>query len=157
MEPSFVLDASGVIRSTLDFSSGGYAIPSSVRRELQAEPARTAVEEGIRNRDIKIVEPSREGLQKASKAAEETGDINTLSPADLDVLAVALENNLTVISDDYAVQNTAAKLGLKVQATTHKGIEKQLMWKWACSGCGREMKAQGECPICGHKAKKKQS
>ena len=51
---SFVLDASGINRSSFDYSAGGFGIPQSVLSELRGETARTAVEEGIRNGSIKI-------------------------------------------------------------------------------------------------------
>ncbi len=56
-----------------------------------------------------------EALQKARQAASETGDLSVLSPADLDVLAKALEYGATVATDDYAVQNVALHLGLKIE------------------------------------------
>jgi len=155
MKPKYVLDASGVLRGALDFSSGDYLITPSVLSEIAEDTAKTAVEEGIRSDCIKIAEPGGTSLRRASEAASATGDLGSLSQADLDVLAVALDWGLAVISDDYAVQNVAAELGLRVSKTVHDGIKKRVKWVWACGGCGKRMGGPGVCEVCGHKAVKK--
>jgi UPF0271 protein len=155
MTPLYALDASGVLRSTLDFSSGGYVLTPSVYGEIAEGTAKTAVEEGIRTGSIKIIEPTPEGLKGASRAASATGDHPSLSAADLDVLAVALDLSIPIISDDYAIQNVAAELDLKVVATTHDGIKRRINWIWVCAGCKRKMGGPGTCGVCGHKARRR--
>jgi UPF0271 protein len=150
----FVLDACGIMRSTMDFSSGGFRIPDSVYRELLSESSKTAIDASILRGDVVRASPDDVSLLKASDAARETGDISRLSSADLDVLALALESNATIVSDDYAIQNTARLIGVTVVPVTQDGIRKQVSWVWSCSGCGRSMSQQGECDVCGHRAKR---
>jgi endoribonuclease Nob1 len=154
-ESTVVLDASGVFRSTLDFSKGGFIIPESTYSEIRAEAEKTAVEEAIRRGDIKVVMVCEKSLAIVRKAAEHTGDIVSLSSQDLDVLAAAIGHNALINSDDYAIQNTAAELGLNVVGTSQEGIRKKVIWAWACSGCGKRTDGPGTCEVCGHKARKK--
>jgi endoribonuclease Nob1 len=153
----FVLDASGIIRSDMDYSLGGYGVPPSVLSELRGETAKTAIEEGIRSGSVKVLTIGEAGLRKAYAAAQETGDISALSQPDLDVLACAVEYGLKVVSDDYAIQNTAARLGVAVVSTTQEPIRRRIEWKWSCGGCGKAMDGSGVCGVCGHKARKKPS
>jgi len=155
MTLKYVLDASGINRSSHDYSQGGYCIPKSVYDEIREDTARTAVEEAVRAGLIKVLEPSAEYASKARSAAEETGDLKSLSQPDQEVLALGLEHMLTIVSDDYAIQNTAAKLGLDVSPVTQDGIKKRIKWIWTCRGCKRTMSGPGECNVCGHKAAKK--
>ncbi|MBD3389046.1 MAG: hypothetical protein GF416_08160 [Candidatus Altiarchaeales archaeon] len=154
-DPKRVLDVSGVLRSSLDFTGGGYLIPDSVLSELRDETARTAVEEGIRNGSIKIAKPAFEAVNAVTKAASETGDDHSLSVADVDVLAVAYERSAVVISDDYAIQNTASRMGLEYETTSADGIGREITWRWICAGCKREMSGPGGCEVCGHQARRR--
>jgi endoribonuclease Nob1 len=154
-DTTLVLDASGIIRSTLDYSGGGYLIPESVYQEIRSQTAKTAVEEAVRRGDIRVVQTDERRLAQVKKAAEVTGDISSLSGPDMDVLAVALAHNAAINSDDYAIHNTAAKLGLKVVGTSQEGIRKNIRWIWSCTGCGKSMGGAGICQICGHRAGRK--
>ena len=64
-----------------------------------------AIEFLIDSDKLKILEPSKEFLRKVVTIAKKTGDYQRLSTADLSVLALALQLNSILISDDYAVQN----------------------------------------------------
>jgi endoribonuclease Nob1 len=154
---AFVLDASGINRSAMDYSSGGFLIPRPVYLELSSEGARTAIDAALGRGDVRLVDADDEHLKKASIAAQETGDIFRLSKADLDVLAVACRHGASILSDDYAIQNTAAKMGINVVSVTQEGIRKQIKWVWACGGCGRSMEGAGVCAVCGHKARRRPS
>ncbi len=151
------MDASAILRSTMDFSRGNYLIPQAAYAEVLDGTARAALEDGIRNGDIKVAEPAPEALEKAREAASATGDVESLSDADLQLLALALEHAAAVVSDDYAIQNTAAELGLEVVATSADGIKKHIRWRWVCGGCGKSMDGSGVCGVCGHKARRKPS
>ena len=155
MEPTIILDASGILRSSMDYSRGGYAITGSVLQELASELAKTIIEENIRKGNIKIMSCTEKGLSAARQAASQTGDISALSGQDLEVLACAKEHGLTILSDDYAIQNTAAKMGLKTVSSTQKGISREITWVWSCQGCGKGMAGPGICEICGHKGRRR--
>ncbi|MCX6695884.1 MAG: hypothetical protein NTU61_06270, partial [Candidatus Altiarchaeota archaeon] len=137
MDIMFVLDSSGIIRSNLDFNDSGYLTSSSVLSELSDPRTRDSVDYGIRIGKISIKEPGREYRRMVEDAAGRSGDLKALSEADLDVLALALEHKLPVISDDYAVQNVASHIGVGFKSTFHEGIKEKVEWKFACQGCGR--------------------
>lgn len=155
MTLKFVLDTSGIIRSSLDFTAGSYVTSSSVLSELSDYKAREAVEYGIRIGRISLKEPEEAARKVVREAAAASGDLKVLSGADLDVLALAWEHKIPVISDDYAVQNTAAHLGIEFKATFHEGIKRKVSWRFLCSGCGREYDAKTVvCSVCGSKVKR---
>jgi UPF0271 protein len=97
--------------------------------------------------EARVESPSRGALAEARVAAQRTGDIAVLSEADLEVLAKALEYG-TLATDDYALQNVALHLGLKVQPVGQPKIERRRRRVQRCQGCGKA--CQGEvCPDCG--------
>jgi endoribonuclease Nob1 len=105
---------------------------------------------------LKILEPSKEFLGKVITIAKKTGDYQRLSTADLSILALALQLNSILISDDYAVQNTAALLKIQVRTSANKGITKVRRWINFCSACN---KAYGptidQCGLCGNKLRRR--
>lgn len=103
---------------------------------------------------IKIFSPGAESRRKVRLAAEKTGDIDRLSPVDSEVLALAVEMNAPLISDDYSVQNVSKILGIKCLPMEQHGIEKVFYWKYKCRGCGKEYdRNEKECRICGKELK----
>lgn len=99
---------------------------------------------------LKIVEPNKKSLDAIEKIAKETGDLEKLSETDKKILAVALENSLTIVSDDRNVQNVAEKIGLNYISVFSEKIKKQFVWKKYCKNCKKYFDAEG-CPICGEK------
>ena len=153
--PSLVLDSSGVMRSSVNFMNGYFLTSASVLSELASERVRDAVEFGIRIGRISIKEPGAAFRARVEEAAANTGDGEALSGADLDVLALALEHGIPIVSDDYAVQNTAAELGVEYKTTLHDGIRKRVVWVFRCSGCSREYDAKVKtCSVCGSQVRK---
>jgi len=94
--------------------------------------------------------PADETVDRVGRAATETGDADEISDTDTRLLATAFELDATLVTDDYAMQNVAEKLGLDVQVIAREGIEEERDWKFQCAGCGREFDDDRErCPICG--------
>ena len=71
-----------------------------------------------------------------------------LSPADRELLALALEREGTVVTDDFAVQNTARELGITVQGILQRRA-RRIRWSFRCPGCGATAPGPGSCPVCG--------
>jgi len=100
---------------------------------------------------IHVEYPSKEGIAKVKSTAEKTGDIDRLSPTDLEVLALAVDLRATLITDDYSIQNTANTLGLNCIPMETRGIKKIYYWKYVCRGCGKEYERRlKDCSICGN-------
>lgn len=83
------------------------------------------------------------------------GDLARLSPADVDVLAVALATQGTLVTDDYTVQNVARRLGIPTQGIQQQGIREAYTFVARCTGCRRvlDAPAPAECPVCGSPVK----
>lgn len=100
---------------------------------------------------IKIIEPSKESIEKIKSAARETGDLEKLSKTDIRVLALANENNCEMISDDRNVQNIAERIGIKYVSVFNEKITKLINWKKFCRNCKKDFQQGDVCPICGSK------
>ncbi len=99
---------------------------------------------------IRVSDCSAESMERVKEAATKSGDIGRLSPVDMTVIALALDVNGTIWSDDYSIQNVARILGLGFKPIGMKGIQKVVKWNYQCIGCHKWYKEKmSECPICG--------
>ena len=147
-----VLDASGILHSDLDFSTSQYFITNSILQELLDENSKLMVEQGIRSGYIKVKDPNAESIEKVRKTARDSGDIYKLSGADIDVIALAVENHADIVSDDYSIQNVSKILQIKYHTTAQEGIKKEYEWGKICPGCGLKHSMEfDECEVCGTK------
>ncbi len=110
--------------------------------------------EMLRAQGLVVLTPATARLAEVRAAAAKSGDVTVLSPADTDVLALALETDAAVMTDDYAVQNTAMRLGVPVVPIQMRAARKR-KWKYRCSGCGRYWSHPGECEVCGAEIRRK--
>ena len=145
----FILDATAIRSGMMLSGEFQWFITPSVREE---------VSRGKQSRDldllaeisIEIVEPSSSNVERVREAAEKTGDIGRVSTTDMDILALALDIDAIILTDDYSVQNLAKHLGIDYRSGVEKGIKKEFEWHWRCRGCGRFFdKEMVDCPICG--------
>ncbi len=103
---------------------------------------------------VHVMDCSKESLDKVKATAGKTGDIGRLSPVDLTVLALAVDVNGTIWSDDYTIQNLASVMGIGFHPVGMTGIKKVYKWKYKCLGCGKWYKEKlPDCPICGSQLK----
>lgn len=99
---------------------------------------------------VRVSDCSKESLDRVDEAARRTGDDTRLSPVDRTVLALALDVDGTIWTDDYSIQNTARTLGIPYRAVGMAGITKKVRWNYQCVGCGKWYKEKHlDCPICG--------
>lgn len=150
-----VLDTSGILHSNMDFSDGGYFITNSVLQELVAGNARLMVEHGIKSGYITVRDPMAESIEKVRETAKETGDIQRLSQADIEVIALALEYKADILSDDYNIQNVSRALKLRYLIIAQDGIKEQYKWEKRCPSCGLKHGMEFDvCRVCGSKLKR---
>jgi UPF0271 protein len=102
---------------------------------------------------LQVSSPPQETLGRVQEAARRVGDLERLSTTDSDILALALDLNGTILSDDFAVQNVAHELAVPVRPVKQRRAKKRV-WKFRCSGCGRFSKEPGDCPVCGSQIKR---
>jgi UPF0271 protein len=99
-------------------------------------------------------------LKKVKDAARGTGD-SDLSKADLSVLALCLYiaaegNEAILLSDDFAVENVASRLGIKARPLMTRGITIASQWVHFCPACGKKYeKPRPDCIVCGTKLERR--
>jgi len=104
---------------------------------------------------LKIREPNKESTETAIKAAKDTGDFPQLSKQDISIIALCIEMNGEIISDDFAISNVIKNLGLKISPIMTQGIKDVGKWVHYCPGCRTNHTNKKECPMCGTTLKRK--
>jgi endoribonuclease Nob1 len=107
-----------------------------------------------------IMQPSKQSLDTIRKIIKEYGEIQRLSNADQELLALAYEIQEggkeipIIITDDYSIQNIANELHIKIQSLNQQEITKRFKWGRRCRGCGKNILDDVDvCPICGSSIK----
>jgi len=141
-----VLDSSAFIRDyTTDQS---IATVPMVREELEGEAGYRF--DALEGSGMRIHIPDPGTVERVERAAGETGDRETLSRADVRLLAASFELDATLVTDDYAMQNVAEKLDIRVEVIAQDGIDERRDWNFQCQGCGRVFdENRDRCEICG--------
>ena len=109
---------------------------------------------------INVFQGSPQNLKTVQEAAKKTGDIS-MSKADMSVLALCLNiseegNEAILLSDDFAVENVASRLGIKARPLMTNGIKTASEWTFFCPACGKiYSKQRAECIVCGTKLEKR--
>jgi UPF0271 protein len=110
----------------------------------------------LKETGLTIQIPSKEAINAVKQTAQQTGDDRRLSIADIEIVALALDINknpdqeATILSDDYSIQNVASTLNIKYQGFLQKEITKKFKWVSRCPGCGKQFNdIKKICPICG--------
>ncbi|WP_372912971.1 NOB1 family endonuclease [Salinigranum sp.] len=123
------------------------SIPA-VRDELEGSAAMRF--EAMEGAGMHVHIPTEGTIAKVRRAATETGDAGVLSETDTRLVAAAFELDATLVTDDYAMQNVAARLDVACDVISQDGITEQRQWRYQCQGCGREFdEDEGRCPVCG--------
>jgi len=104
---------------------------------------------------LKIREPDKESTKNAIITAKDTGDFPQLSKQDISIIALCIEMNGEIISDDFAISNVAKNLGLKISPIMTQGIKDIGKWIHYCPGCRTNHTNKKECPVCGTPLKRK--
>ncbi len=104
---------------------------------------------------LKISDPDTEFIDKIKAASKKTGDFNQLSKQDISVIALCLQMNGEIITDDFAISNVAKNLNLKVSPLMTSGINDVGNWIHYCPGCKKNFESGSECPLCGTQLKRK--
>lgn len=141
-----ILDSSALF-SMEDLPGPDCFAPPGVIKEMQKYgDRRIALWDGL----LQVVSPSDASLSRVREKARDSGDIGRLSEVDVSVIALALDTQGKILTDDYSIQNVAALLGVEYMAVGMKAIQKVLKWNYKCLGCGKWYKEKAtECPICG--------
>ncbi|MGC8558480.1 MAG: hypothetical protein ACP5NC_05760 [Nitrososphaeria archaeon] len=154
--PVYILDAAGLFKVSLIDSKKMFTTNKAMS-EIKSDNERAIVNYYIKNSVLKIMEPETEALNVAINFKRTNPN---LSDTDISIMAIALQLNkiydVTVITDDYELQNALAQSGIKFKGIKTIGIKKIIKWTYRCTGCGKYFKEPYVvCPYCGSKVKRK--
>ena len=152
---SSVLDATAFYAGVPFSSQDSYYVTASVYEEIKhIKKNHAALETLLSCKRLIIQEPESEFSEKVIDIAKKTGDLNNLSDEDVSSIALSLELDTELISDDFAVSNVAQQIGIKIKPIMTKGIKIVGKWVHYCSSCGISSKEK-ICSNCGNKLRKK--
>lgn len=115
-----------------------------------------AIEALLESNTLQILNPYRKNIDKVVAAARRTGDYQKLSEADISIIALALQLEIVLVTNDYAVANVATTLKILVKSVASKGITHTRRWIAYCSACGRAFGPNAkECRLCGNRLRRK--
>jgi UPF0271 protein len=154
----FALDA-GAFYTGLVFLSSAYrywttqAIFDEVKHIKRSHGA---IEALLESNTLQILNSDRKNIDTVVAAARRTGDYQRLSEADISIIALALQLDIVLVTNDYAVANVATTLKIPVKSVASKGITHKRRWIAYCSACGKAFGPNAkECRLCGNRLRRK--
>ncbi len=93
---------------------------------------------------------------RVEETALDAGNLGRLSDADLSLIALALELQGTLVTDDHTMLDVALRLAVPTRTVNTTGIAGTLDFRPRCTGCGRwfdVMPKRDECTVCGSPVK----
>jgi UPF0271 protein len=154
----YALDA-GAFYTGLVFQSPAsrYCTTDAVFDEIKhIKKSHGAIEALLESNSLQVLCPDKKSIEKVLLAAKRTGDYTRLSEADISIVALALQLEIILITDDYAVANVATTMKIPVKSLASKGITHTRKWVAYCSACGKSFGAIAkECRFCGNRLRRK--
>ncbi|MEA1993910.1 MAG: ribonuclease VapC [Euryarchaeota archaeon] len=137
----YIVDTSVLLSGFIPENREEYITVDEVVRELKNAPYGA--------RMFKVYAPSKKSIMKIEAYSKKTGE--ELSVTDKKLLALALDVNGMLLTEDYGIQNAAKSLGIEFSSITTDGIREVYRWKKICRGCKKEypLSYEGKCEVCG--------
>jgi UPF0271 protein len=161
---ALVLDTSAILSGfAVHMSDTLLFTTSEVLNELQSGKVESSSQVPLINEgSVRVLMPSETSIRSVNEAVDAAGE-ESLSGTDKSLIALALDlknrgYEPVLVTDDYALQNSAEIMGLRFQPYVEKGITHRYRWRLICPGCFREYKFSDRmqsCPVCGTKLKKR--
>ncbi|HYY39921.1 MAG TPA: hypothetical protein VE692_01595 [Nitrososphaera sp.] len=155
----YALDAGAFYTGIIFLSSARssyYTTPAVFDEVKHIKKSHGAIEALLESNTLQVVNSDRQSIEKVVAAAKSTGDYTKLSRADISIIALALQLEIVLMTNDYAVANVASTLKIPVKSTSGKGIKETRKWIAYCSGCGRAFRPDTkECWLCGNRLRRK--
>ncbi|MGD9382237.1 MAG: hypothetical protein PVI03_07320 [Candidatus Thorarchaeota archaeon] len=153
----YIIDTGALLSQwTLKNPHFAFMTTQSVIDEIQNRPSKNRVQNLLSTDRLRIESPDADAIKMTEQKAREVGDYNVLSSEDLELVSLALwqkqlGHDVSVVSSDLAVLNTAAALGLSTLDPKRR-MREEITWVLKCPGCRNE-EPEGainlECPVCG--------
>ena len=151
-----VLDSSAFYAGIPFSSNEPSYITSLIHNEIEhIKKDHDAIQILIETKRLMICDPEYRFIITANDAAKKSGDLPNLSQEDISIIALSLQLNAELITDDFAVSNVAKNLSIKVIPIMTSGIKKIVTWVYYCPGCKTDFSETTNCPNCGNRLKRK--
>jgi UPF0271 protein len=155
----YIIDTSAILSGKpLSFPDGDMITTPEIAQEFTPGGRDHRTFQLLREKGLILKQASKNGCTEIQKKAIDIGEKKRLSQTDISLLALAYdliqkkENQILILTDDYAIQNMAAHMHIPYTTVSQRGITKKFKWTTRCPGCGKHYKdAQSICPICGSK------
>lgn len=154
----YALDAGAFYAGILFLSSAlsYYTTPAVFEEVKHIKKSHGAIEALLESNALRVVNSDRQSIEKVIAAARRTGDYVKLSQADISIIALALQLEIELMTNDHAVANVASTLKIPVNSTAGKGIKETRKWIAYCSACGKAFGPNAkECRLCGNRLRRK--
>ncbi len=150
----YILDTSAILSGKDIPMTQEMYVPPKVLDEIQKGGRWFKKLQRLRAAGLKVVDPPGPVIEEVAAGAKRTGDSIRLSDTDIQVIALAMHMEGTILTDDYSIQNLAKVLGIKYHGVAKKEITEEYTWSYRCKKCGRYYKEpKEECDVCGGKIK----
>ena len=154
MPRPLVLDTSALLAGRPLGPGEDTVVPAAVLGELKPGGRDRRHLDHLLAAGARVAEADPAARQRVRDEARKGGEDGRLTPADVDVLAVALALGGELATDDYTMQNLALRLGVPVRGVAQAGITSAYRFVPRCTGCRRMLDAPREdCPVCGSPVK----
>ena len=149
-----VLDTSAILHGVSPYEGSYFVTVPEVLEEIKKGEIRRIIDSY--GDLLNVLSPGPESIRRSTEAARKSGDLQKMSRTDIMVVALALEVNGTILTNDYCIQNVAGSLGVNFQGVNAPAISRKVVWKVSCTGCGRTYEPRVDiCPVCGHKTRRR--
>lgn len=140
-----VIDANVVIHGRGDLPYNNIVTSERVYSEILSDMGKYKLE-GL---DLSSFKPSSDLLSEVRSKANENG--LSVSDADCSIVALGLERDFLVISDDKGVQNLCMVFDVDFDSFLGDRIEEGMAFDTFCGNCGRSVdSSRDSCEFCGY-------
>ncbi|NHV07399.1 MAG: NOB1 family endonuclease [Thaumarchaeota archaeon] len=152
-----IYDTSAIIRGILNFKNIGCAYTTySVLRELKKRNANyTKVVALIEANILEVLSPSKKVIEIVKEKAAQLGELGKISSTDLEIIALAMsfrnkEEDILVVTNDFAIQNILSHLNIKYKSIGQREIREPREYVYECKNCHSRYETKYSfCPKCG--------
>ena len=139
-----IIDANVIIHGRGDLPFQNIITSQSVYKEIKSQISQFK----LQSLDLQTFKPKKETLEKVSQEASKYN--LAVSEEDCSLIALGIEKNLTVISDDKELQNLCKLMDVSFDSFLGDRIEETMKFGFFCENCGSNRKdGEDVCESCG--------
>ncbi len=146
----YVLDTSAILSGKNIPLDEDLYVPPGVVSEINKGGRWYRKLEMMRAAGLSELQPPGSVMDRVKRYAKKTGDDIRLSETDMEVVALAIYIEATVVTDDYSIQNLAKSMDVDYKGIAQEEIDQEWEWEYRCVKCRRWLdEPKDECPRCG--------